>query len=136
KLKGYAGGAWKDVLMQGDVSTGITSLNSLTGATQTFATGTSGTDFNISSSGTTHTFNIPDASVTNRGLVTTGTQTFAGLKTFSSLATSGTAPTTTGATKMVVSDQNGLLSFQNIPALTGNFIQNQSSSQQASSSFS
>ncbi|MBS1988714.1 hypothetical protein JST56_07045 [Candidatus Dependentiae bacterium] len=46
---------------------GITSLNSLTGSTQIFATGTSGSDFNISSSSTTHTFNIPTASGTNRG---------------------------------------------------------------------
>lgn len=48
---------------------GITSLNSLTGATQIFATGTAGTDFGISSSGTAHTFNIPTASATNRGVL-------------------------------------------------------------------
>src|SRR5205085_3911702 len=36
---------------------------------QTFATGTSGADFSISSSGTTHTFNIPTASSTARGLL-------------------------------------------------------------------
>ena len=62
----------------------ISTLNTLTGATQTFATGNSGTDFAISSSGTTHTFNIPDASATARGVVTTGAQTLAGVKTFSS----------------------------------------------------
>jgi hypothetical protein len=63
-------------------ATGITSLNGLTGTTQTFATGTSGADFNISSSGTTHTFNIPSASTSNRGLVSTGAQSFIGQKTF------------------------------------------------------
>lgn len=64
------------------LSPGIGSLNSLTSTTQTFATGTSGTDFNISSTGSTHTFNLPSASVTARGLTTTAAQTFAGLKTF------------------------------------------------------
>lgn len=49
---------------------GITSLNGLTGATQTFSMGTGGTDFGISSSGTTHTFNLPIVSGTNTGKVT------------------------------------------------------------------
>jgi hypothetical protein len=52
-------------------SGGLTSLNGLTGSTQTFATGTSGTNFNISSTGTAHTFNIPTASASNRGLLST-----------------------------------------------------------------
>lgn len=48
----------------------IRSLNGLTVSTQTFATGNIGTDFNIVSSGSTHTFNIPNASSTSRGLLT------------------------------------------------------------------
>jgi len=51
--------------------TGLTAINSLTGAVQTLTTGTSGTDFAISSTGTTHTFNIPTASASNRGLLST-----------------------------------------------------------------
>lgn len=54
-----------------NVGTGITSLNGLTGATQTFATGTSGSDFNISSSGTVHTYNLPTADATHRGALST-----------------------------------------------------------------
>jgi hypothetical protein len=62
----------------------ISTLNGLTSASQTFAVGTTGTDFNITSTGSTHTFNIPSASASARGVVTTGAQTFAGSKTFSS----------------------------------------------------
>ncbi len=48
----------------------ITSLNGLTQSIQTLVTGTGGTDFNITSSGSIHTFNIPHASASNRGLLT------------------------------------------------------------------
>jgi len=51
-------------------STGITALNGLTAQVQTFATGTTGSDFNISSATSTHTFNIPSSSASNRGLLT------------------------------------------------------------------
>ncbi len=67
---------------------GILSLNGLTGATQTFATGTTGTDFSISSVGTVHTFNLPIASSVNTGkLSNTDWSTFNGKEsalTFSS----------------------------------------------------
>jgi hypothetical protein len=66
---------------------GISTLNTLTASTQTFAVGTSGSDFNISSATSTHTFNIPDAGASARGLITTGTQTIAGAKTFSGATT-------------------------------------------------
>jgi hypothetical protein len=68
-------------------STGLTALNGLTQQVQNFAVGTSGTDFNISSATNTHTFNLPNASATARGVVTTGTQTFEGAKTFNVDAT-------------------------------------------------
>ncbi|MEO7486546.1 MAG: hypothetical protein ABIU77_05570, partial [Ferruginibacter sp.] len=47
---------WTPLLFSGNA---ITSVNGLTGTTQTFTTGTSGSDFGISSSGSAHTFNIP-----------------------------------------------------------------------------
>ena len=64
----------------GAAGSGITSLNGLGGTSQTFATGTAGVDFGISSVGSVHTFNIPDASIANRGAVTIGTQIFGGTK--------------------------------------------------------
>jgi hypothetical protein len=48
-------------------STGLAALNGLTDQIQFFATGTTGTDFNIASTAATHTFNIPTASAANRG---------------------------------------------------------------------
>jgi len=48
-------------------STGLNSLNGLTAQVQNFAVGTSGTDFAISSATDTHTFNLPTASASNRG---------------------------------------------------------------------
>jgi len=87
----WTGSDWTvDTLAVSAGPAGISSLNGLTAAAapvQTFATGTAGTNFAISSTGSTHTFNLPDASASNRGLVTTGAQTFAGAKTFSSAAT-------------------------------------------------
>lgn len=48
-------------------TTGITALNGLTAQVQNFAVGSSGTDFAIASATATHTFNLPTASATNRG---------------------------------------------------------------------
>jgi len=60
-------------------SNGLTSLNNLTDQSQYLTTGTSGTDFNIVSSGDTHTFNLPVASATNTGkLSSTDWSTFNG----------------------------------------------------------
>ncbi|MBT9485349.1 hypothetical protein, partial [Sediminibacterium sp.] len=52
------------------------------GDAQDFAIGTNGIDVNIVSAGNTHTFNFPDASIANRGLITPNAQTIGGNKTF------------------------------------------------------
>jgi len=66
----------------------VTSINSLTSSAQSIATGTTGTDFNISSTGSTHTLNLPDASAAARGVVTTGAQTITGTKTIQTTSAS------------------------------------------------
>lgn len=63
-------------------NSGISSINSLTASNQFLVVGADGLDFSIVSSSVNHTFNLPDASSTARGVVTTGAQTFAGNKTF------------------------------------------------------
>jgi hypothetical protein len=50
---------------------GISALNGLTANTQYLAVGTAGTDFAISSTTATHTFNLPTASAANRGALST-----------------------------------------------------------------
>lgn len=81
QFEGYTGSAWVGF------GGGISTLNTLTTSSQTFATGTSGSDFNISSSSSTHTFNIPDAASSARGLVSTSAQSFSGTKNFNALLT-------------------------------------------------
>ena len=61
---------------------GITSLNALTNTAQILTTGVAGNNFQIVSSGNTHTFFLPDTSATARGVLNTGTQTINGVKTF------------------------------------------------------
>jgi len=82
RLETSTSGVW-DGIGGGGGGGGITSLGGLTTSAQLFTTGTSGTGFNISSSGSTHTFNLPVASAVNTGVVNTGAQTIAGAKTLS-----------------------------------------------------
>jgi hypothetical protein len=91
-------------------ATGITTLNGIGAGLQYFATGTSGTGFNISSSGSTHTFNIPIAGSGSTGLVSTLAQTFAGEKTFSSnlLVTDSTSSISTSTGALVVTGGVGI----------------------------
>ena len=79
------------------LSSAITSLNSLTGASQSITTASTGTDFEINSTGTSHIISIPsmDSGIT-RGLLTDGVQTIPGVKTFSNAISFG-KPTETFA---------------------------------------
>jgi hypothetical protein len=78
-------------------TTGLTALNGLTAQVQNFAVGTSGTDFAISSATATHTFNLPTASATNRGALSSADWT-----TFNGKQNALTNPITgTGATGQV-----------------------------------
>ena len=98
---------------------GLYSLNGITSGTHSLTTGNSGTDFNISSSGSTHTFNLPDASATARGAVTTGTQTFAGNKTFSGTLSTTSLTATSGLTAGTVTYPNTHGSNQQVLTTTG-----------------
>jgi hypothetical protein len=72
---------------------GITAINGLSADVQTFAMGTNGTDFNISSASSTHTFNLPTASALNRGLLST-----TDWNTFNSKVSAATTLTINGVT--------------------------------------
>jgi hypothetical protein len=74
---------WVPMVSAG-LSNAVTSINSQTGPSVSLQTGNSGSDFAISATSNTITFDLPSASDTARGLVTTGSQTIAGTKTFSS----------------------------------------------------
>jgi hypothetical protein len=77
-------------------STGITALNGLTAQVQYFQVGTSGTDFNISSSTATHTFNLPTASAANRGALSSADwSTFNNKQSTLSLTTTGNSGSAT-----------------------------------------
>jgi hypothetical protein len=102
--------------------TGLTSLNALTASTQTFATSTTGTDFTITSATSTHTFNLPSASATNRGLLTASDWTTFNNK--QSLLVSGTniktinGATILGSGNIVISGGTGLTSLNGLTAGT------------------
>ena len=90
--------------------TGITAINSLTGASQTLTTGTSGLDFNIVDSGVDHKFNLPTASATNRGALSTSDWT-----NFNTAYTNRiTSLTTTGSSGFATLSSNVL----NVPTYT------------------
>jgi hypothetical protein len=107
--------------IQTTFSTGLTALNTLTAQVQGFTTGTSGSDFNISSATDTHTFNLPSASGSNRGALTSADWT-----TFNNKVTSvsGTSPVvSSGGTTPAISLAASYGDTQNpYASKTANFV--------------
>jgi hypothetical protein len=88
-------------------TTGLNALNGLTAQVQNFATGTTGTDFGISSASSTHTFNLPTASASNRGALSSGDWS-----TFN-----GKFNTPSGTTAQYVRGDGSLATFPSLPLI-------------------
>lgn len=89
KVPQWTTSGWVAVPVSGGA---ITSINGLTAAAQFLVVGSAGTDFAINSSGATHTFNIPSASASNRGLLTSADWTTFNSKVSPSRLINTTAP--------------------------------------------
>lgn len=76
---------------------GITQINNIGSSSQFLYAGFNGNTFNISSTGNSHTFNIPIAAVGITGLVSGFAQTFGGVKTFENGLISGNGVTIYGS---------------------------------------
>ncbi len=118
----------------------------------TFATSTNGSDFTITGSGATITFNLPSASATNRGVLTssdwsifnnklssTSIQTSALLGSLINDETGGAgvavfnaSPTFTGTAAFAASTNSGTLGVTGLTTLTGGFLSLASSTINAS----
>lgn len=92
-------------------TSGLTALNGLTAQIQSLATGTTGTDFNISSATATHTFNLPDASASNRGALTSANwSTFNGKESTLTFSSPLSRVTNTISIPVATTSVNGYLS--------------------------
>jgi len=113
------------------LSKGMVSLNNLTDQSQYLATGTSGTNFAIVSSGDTHTFNLPVASATNTGkLSNTDWSTFNNKQAAGNYVTLDTTQTITAAkTFSGLLTVNNKIYLQTDLASTGVYLQSYNSNE-------
>lgn len=80
-----------------NIGIGITQINNLGATSQFLYAGFNGSTFNISSVGTSHTFNIPIAGIGATGLISGIAQTIGGIKTFQNGLISGNGVTIYGS---------------------------------------
>jgi hypothetical protein len=102
-------------------STGIVAINGLTEQVQYFATGTAGVDFAINSLTNTHTFNLPTASATNRGALSSADWTTFNNKANALSGTLNTVPKFTSASTIGDSNIKDNGSAVTVNATAGSF---------------
>ena len=96
----------------------VTSINGLTNSVQTFATGTSGSSFNIVSNGQTHTFNLPAASANSSGTLSSADWNSFNGRLNAVQATTAAAATTSSNTTTI----NNTGAYWNANQLQGNNV--------------
>jgi hypothetical protein len=112
-------------IMAGTGITGLGKAGSIqTGAVQTLAVGTSGTDFDIVSSGNTQTFNIPTASASNRGALSSADWTAFNSKVSASSTDTLTNKRITARTGTVASAATPTINTDNVDffSITGQLV--------------
>jgi hypothetical protein len=101
-------------------SSGLSSINGLTKQTQYLAVGTSGTDFAINSATDTHTFNLPTASATKRGALSSANwSTFNGKQNAITLTTTGSGVATFTSDVLNIPTPTGGSGIFGIPNASG-----------------
>jgi len=100
----------------------VQSINGLSNTEQLMTVGNAGADFNISSAGNTHTFNLPAASATNSGKVTTGAQQFAGSKEFLNGLTVDNMPAQGEVASLFVTSNDGVLNTRTADQVRGDIL--------------
>lgn len=105
-------------IVAADIATGTIANALLANSTIALSTGSSGTDVNVSGSpaslGGTLTLNIPDASTSARGLVTTAAQNFSGNKGFAGNIAAGTTSVLSNAAVYGLQNVAGTGSFHGV----------------------
>lgn len=120
---GQSGVGARSAPSSGGAGSGISSLNALTESIQTMEVGTSGSDFAISSSGSTHTFNLPTASGSVRGALSSSDwTTFNSKLNAANPSWTGTMATPLTAGRVLITDGSGNMSVSSVTSTTLGYL--------------